>query len=381
MNAARSEVMPADAGTTIAEYSPTVQALADLRTKYEGVVFDVSTGKAMAVAKEARAELREHRVTLERERVRIKAPALERCRQIDSEAKRITAELVALEGPIDSQIKAEEQRKQLEKEAREQAERDRVIAVNARFEALKALPMRAVNATAAEIESVIAEAGEIDPESFPDDLQAAAVYERRIVIAALRAALDRQRAADEDVERAEVERAELVKLRAEQATMQAERDRLAQAEADRLAASARADRDEAIRVEAAAQAERDAAAAIEQAKRDAIDAEARREREAVEAQQAAHDAAQRAADAQAEAVRQAEARVANWIADAERARQDAEAAQRAEDERRAANRRHVGAVNRKAAEALVAGGLSEADAKTAVTVIATGKVPAVSIAY
>ena len=189
-----------------------------------------------------------------------------------------------------------------------------------------------------------------------------------------------RREAEEAERIAELERREAAIREAEERIAAAEK-----AEADRIAAEQaereRVEREDAIRAEAAAQAERDAAAAVEKAKQDAIDAEARRQREAEEARQAAEAAAQRAAEEKAEAVRQAEARAAQQAADAERARKDAEAAQRAEDERRAANRRHCGAINRKAAAALVAGGLSEADAQTVITLVATGKVPAVSITY
>ena len=81
----------------IVEYSKTQAVLGDLRQRYEGVVYPVTTAKGMIDARKGRAEIREWRTGLEKERVRIKAPALERARLIDSEAKRITAELSKLE--------------------------------------------------------------------------------------------------------------------------------------------------------------------------------------------------------------------------------------------------------------------------------------------
>ena len=142
----------------IVEYRATDAALADLRQKYEAVVYDVTTGKGMEQAKKARAELREYRVALEKTRVEIKAPALQRCREIDSEARRITAELESLECPIDDQIKAEEHRKQLEKEERERQERARQEALQKWFADVRGFPLRAVNATAEQIRTLIAEA-------------------------------------------------------------------------------------------------------------------------------------------------------------------------------------------------------------------------------
>lgn len=111
--------------TEIAEYSKTEAALADLAQKYKGVIFDMATREGMGTAIKGRAELRTYRLDLEKERKRIKEPALRKAQLIDSEARRITSELVALEDPIDAQIKREEERKELErtKAAREMQEK------------------------------------------------------------------------------------------------------------------------------------------------------------------------------------------------------------------------------------------------------------------
>lgn len=83
----------------ISEYNQTAAALTELRSRYVRP-YDVSTTAGMAEAKEARATVRGYRVALEKTRVEIKAPALERTRRIDAEAKRITAELLAIKGRI-----------------------------------------------------------------------------------------------------------------------------------------------------------------------------------------------------------------------------------------------------------------------------------------
>lgn len=299
--------------TTITEYSATEQALAELRQKYEAVVFDVSTGKGLDQAKKARAELREHRVSLEKERVRIKAPALERCRQIDSEAKRITAELEALEEPIDQQIKAEEDRKAREKAAREEAERKRVEELRDRFNAIRTLPMAAVGKSSAEIAELVASAEQTDTESFPDDMKAAAAFELRLAVASLKAAQDAAAAAEAEAERIRAEREELERLRAEQAAVIAERERLHAEELARQAA-------EQKRVEDAARAEREAA---ERAAREAREEEQRR----IDAERAER---RRQEDAEREAAA-AKLREEQAAAAAERKRLD--------DERKAAEKR------------------------------------------
>lgn len=114
--------------TAIVEYSKTEAALADLAQRFKGVIYDVTKPDGMVEAKKARAELRDYRVSLEATRVEIKAPALERCRLIDAEAKRITTALTALESPIDAQIKREEQRKEDERNAEIRAEQERLAA-------------------------------------------------------------------------------------------------------------------------------------------------------------------------------------------------------------------------------------------------------------
>lgn len=135
----------------VAEYKPTAAALAKLRQQYDGVVYDVRTTKGMKDAKEARKTVRGYRTSLENKRKEIKAPALQRCRDIDDEAKIITAELRKLEEPIDEQIKAEEQRKQREKEEAERRERERVDKIRADIEAIRHTPADLIGKSAAEL--------------------------------------------------------------------------------------------------------------------------------------------------------------------------------------------------------------------------------------
>ena len=59
--------------TEIVEYSKTDAALADLASRFKGVVFEVATREGMGAAVKARAEVRGYRVDLEKTRVEIKA--------------------------------------------------------------------------------------------------------------------------------------------------------------------------------------------------------------------------------------------------------------------------------------------------------------------
>lgn len=69
----------------------TTQRWQDLRARFGGVAFDLTTTKGDKEARAARMELVKLRTSLEAKRKELKAPALERSRMIDSEAKRIEA--------------------------------------------------------------------------------------------------------------------------------------------------------------------------------------------------------------------------------------------------------------------------------------------------
>lgn len=138
--------------------------------------------------------------------------------------------------------------------------REQIEATNRRFQDMRAIPAGAINKDAAGIQALIDEAEAIDPGTFPQDMQAAAQYEKRLVVTALRAALDARVQADEEAAKVRAERAELERLRAEADAVRAEADRLAREERERIAAEERRQEEEARRQrevqEAADRAER-----------------------------------------------------------------------------------------------------------------------------
>jgi colicin import membrane protein len=136
------------ASTTIEEYAKTALSLVELDRRYKGVQYDVNTKDGLLAATKARAELRTLRVALEKTRVAIKAPALKRTQEIDTEARRLTAAISELEDPIDGQIKAEETRKENERMAAEQAEQERIAAEQ---EALRLVEHKKIEEAQAEI--------------------------------------------------------------------------------------------------------------------------------------------------------------------------------------------------------------------------------------
>jgi len=256
----------------IAEYTQTAAALAILREKYSGQLFGVTTTKGMDEAKKARAEVRGYRVSLEKLRVELKAPALERTRLIDAEAKRITAELLAIEEPIDQQIKAEEQRKEEEKAAKARAEAARLTSISAKISALRnrvsAVAHQPATVIKAELENAIAlELSADEFQEFLPDAQEALEETRKDLESALNARLlyeaeQAQLKAKQEAEAARIqaEREELAKLREAEAARKAEQARVeaeAKAKADAEAKEIRRQQEaEAARI-AAAQRELD----------------------------------------------------------------------------------------------------------------------------
>lgn len=227
--------------TAIQEYSATEAALADLAQRYKGVVWDVTNPTQMIEAKKARQEIRGYRTSLEKMRVKIKAPALEHCRLIDTEAKRITVELEALETPIDNQIKAEEQKKENERLAKERAEAERIAAEEKSRKDAEEAKMAAERAEIARQQAELAAQQKAARDKIEADERAARM---RIE--------EQERAAR--LQREEADRAARQAREAEEAKLKAERDRI---EAERRAVE-EAQRKEREAAEAKAKAEREA---------------------------------------------------------------------------------------------------------------------------
>ena len=277
----------------IAEYNQTAAALTELRSRYVRS-YDVSTTAGMAEAKEARATVRGYRVALEKTRVEIKAPALERTRLIDAEARRITAELLKIEEPIDTAIKAEEQRKAEEKAAKERAEAARIEAIKFRIAYFQERVIAASNKDSKTITAILKdlEAAKLDEADYQEMLPAAisakitaiekleAMRDERIAYEAEQAQIKAEQEAESA--RIQAEREELARLRAAEEERQADERRIAEearrdaeaklaAERQRQEAELRAKREQQEREAREAKALRDAEEARIRAERDAVE--------------------------------------------------------------------------------------------------------------
>lgn len=198
----------------IQEYNQTAAAISLLRDKYAGP-FDTTTKEGMATAKVARAEVRGYRTTVEKLRVELKNPLLERGKLIDAEAKRITAELANIEEPIDAAIKAEERRKEEERAAKARAEAERVERIKANITAIRQKVTTAIGKNADAIANALdwARNYQPDPTDFSEYLPEA-IAARNEVRAVLETMLNERRAADAEQARIKADREELARLRA-----------------------------------------------------------------------------------------------------------------------------------------------------------------------
>lgn len=221
--------------TSIQEYSATEAALAELAKQYKGVLFNVTDPKGMADAKKSRAELRGYRVALEKTRVEIKAPALKRTQEIDSEARRITAAIAALEDPIDEQIKSEENKKEIARLAAEKAEAERVEAEQRAIREAEEAKMAAERAEIARRQAEIAAAEKASRDKIEAEERAARMKREE---EERKARMEREEADRQARIAREAEEAKAKKVRdEEEAKLKAERDRL---EAERRAVEEKA---------------------------------------------------------------------------------------------------------------------------------------------
>lgn len=287
----------------VTEYRATEAGLADLRQRLDGITFDVTTTKGDKEARAARLELVKLRTGIEAKRKEIKAPALAYCQLIDSEAKRITAEIVKLEDPIDRLIKAEEARKAAEKEERERLERERITAIHECIQTITRAPALLIGKTSAVIQAALDDMRTLPvTEELFFEFTESTLATRERAVAQIADMLQATLAQEAEAARLRAEREELARQQAEQRRIEAETAaaRRAQEEADRTRREAeeQAHRKELARQQAAAAEER---RKIEEA--DRIERAAQQARIAAEAaelkrQQEEFNAQQEAARAQ-----------------------------------------------------------------------------------
>lgn len=298
--------------TALTEFDKISAGLAELRTKHEGVVFEVKTPAGMKLATTARAEIRAPRYATETIRKAAKAPVLALGRNIDERAAWITAELLKIETPIQEQIAAEEERKETERARVENAEKERIARIQAGIEELKQIPLEAQGQSAAQLAETMDRLEQVQVGAwafeFADVAEAMKVRSMNMLRIMHTATAEREA----ESARLKAERDELEQRRAEQdAREKAEAARVAEenrkretderARLDRIAAEERASKDRIAEQERQARAARDAEEDRLRAVRQEEEEKLRKEREHLEKERLAKEARDRAASEKAEA--------------------------------------------------------------------------------
>ena len=339
----------------VGEYNETAAKLAQLQEEYGSEVPQCDTKQGYERSKKIASDCRAIRVALENKRKEIKAPALAFGKMIDSEAKRIKAELEAIEVPhLNAYREVDEEKK------RKKAEFEQKL-----FDLKKLPTLCAANGLSSDqINIHIEEVSEIsiDKETFGHKLGDAKGWVPSVLNQLIQL---HAQAIEKEAEQAriEAERLELEKLRREQA------EREEQERQDRLKAELEQREKEIAeqaRIEAELKAEREKQQAIENAERLEREKQEAIERAELEAKQAA----ERAEQEKQQAIEQEKERQRQ-----EQIRLEQEAKAREED------KKHRAKINNAALKCFVNGGLTEEQAKLAVTLIASKQVDNVSIYY
>lgn len=208
----------------VTKFRPVEAQLAVLKEKYSKIVLDVSTPKGLKDAKKIRREIVSFRTSIDKARKKLKAPLIEKGRVIESEAKRITAEILLLEEPVTSVIRAEEERIAEEKAAAERADQERIDAIKRKIETIEnhAIAAQVPHVTSDQVKQSIVEVQEIVIDDSYEEFRDQAIDVKAATLSSLAMLRQTKQKAEADAE-------ELAQLRAEKA----ERERKEAEEADR----------------------------------------------------------------------------------------------------------------------------------------------------
>lgn len=311
--------------------------------QFDGLVVDMNKPAERKKVKESAAVINDILKKLDRARIDRKK---EYAQKVEDEAKFIRERLEAANAPLTQLIDAHKEQERLKREA-EKARQDEIDNAFAR---MNDMAMEAIGQTSTVIESIIDELADYDfnPDIFQERTEEAVKKHSELM---QRLDMMKQQAtAQEELEAraAEIERKEREQAEREEAErLRVEREKIAQEAAEKA------------RIEAE-----------QRHQQEMQEAEQRRIREAEEAKQREIEAEQRA-KAQAEAA-----------ARAERERIEAERLAKEEEERkREADRKHKGKIHSEIVSNLTSTGITEAQAKVIVKLIATGKAGNVRIYY
>jgi len=254
--------------TSLAVFDPVKAGLAELRTRYANVAFDLRTVRGNDEARSARKQLVTLRGRADDAYSNWNAPILEQQKKARALRDSIKGEIQVLEDPIDQQIKADEARRDAERRAREEAEAARLKRIRESLAEIGGAPASAATGTSGEIRQKLEwlQSLPLDKDAFEEFLDDAQALRDRAA-AELDKLLAGRLQQEQEAQRLAEERAELERLRAEERARAAERERELAAERARF----EAERAELERQRQAIEQERAAARAAEAARAEAED--------------------------------------------------------------------------------------------------------------
>lgn len=349
----------------VAEYNEVSAKLAELKSLYGTEVPDASSKEGYNRAKEITNICTSIRTATESTRKEWKAPVLDFGRLIDSEAKRIVAEVLAVETPYRDAYQAVDQIK-----------KQRKLDIENRFIEIRDVVKIAFECNSQAIETMINDLAEYDVsvENFGRRVDEASV----LVAQTLEKLTDLHvKAIEREAEelRIEAERAELEKLRieAEERRRKDEEDRIRLEREAEIKAAA-----ECARIEA----EEKAKHAAELAEKERIEAIHRAEQAEIARIESERLAEQQRIEAEEKSRLEAIAYAERAIAD-ERKRRELEDQAKAEEQKRLEeNKKHAGKVHKAIADAIsLECGIDLEIAKDAVRAIVGKKIPHITINY
>lgn len=265
-------------------YSVNDAAIAKLKEQFGDIVVTTTAGYKMATA--AIANLRAARVSIEKTRKALKDDVLKYGRDVDGEAKRLTAMIEAIEEPLKlAKQQVDDEKERIKREAEEKERLEREAEARRKLEAEEAA---ALKKRQEEEERLKAEREALEKERAEFDRLR---KEQEAAAAAEKAKRDKEQAEAKRIadEREAKERAD------REAAEKAERDRVAKQQADE-AERLRKEREEFEQEQRKMQAEREKIEAekarLAQAEKDRIERE-RLERERIEREQAEREQAER----------------------------------------------------------------------------------------
>ena len=206
----------------IKQYSFVENAITELAIQYKEVP-DVSTKEGFKACKEQAKAVGVYRINLEAKRKEIKAPAMKKCKEIDSEAKRIQALIAEIENPLKlAYQKVEEENKRIEAV--------RVSGIKDRIEGMNVFISMARTGTAETISEWIEQVDEIDCSEDFDEFTKDAITTKNKVLDALNIELRRAVQQEIDTKKNKELQDELEELRAMKAENEAAKENLGKVE-------------------------------------------------------------------------------------------------------------------------------------------------------